>query len=50
MNTSFSARHQESVLDKLSSVRVLPHPRTSHPFGCPMYVLNNVLQQGHKIS
>jgi Reverse transcriptase (RNA-dependent DNA polymerase)/GAG-pre-integrase domain len=50
MNKSFNLHHQESPLERFSSVPVLPNPSTSHPFGCPMYVLHNVLQQGHKIS
>jgi hypothetical protein len=50
MNKSISVQHQELPIEKFASVPLLPHPRTSHPFGCPMYVLNNALQQGHTFS
>jgi hypothetical protein len=38
-----------SPIERFSRVQVAPHLRENHPFGCPVYALNNRLQSGNRI-
>jgi hypothetical protein len=38
-----------SPVERFSRVEVAPHLRENHPFGCPVYALNNRLQSGNRI-
>jgi hypothetical protein len=38
-----------SPIERFSRVQVAPHLKENHPFGCPVYALNNRLQSGNRI-
>jgi hypothetical protein len=38
-----------SPIERFSRVEVAPHLKENHPFGCPVYALNNRLQAGNRI-
>lgn len=39
----------DSPLERFSGTKVTPHLRHFHHFGCPIYVLDEKIQQGQKI-
>jgi hypothetical protein len=38
-----------SLIERFSRVQVAPHLRENHPYGCPVYALNNCLQSSNQI-
>jgi hypothetical protein len=48
-NTPYKLNNNESPMGKFSGSKVEFNPKHAHTFGCPVYVLDNVLQQGKKI-
>ena len=48
INLTPRSKSEQYPLSTFSNSSQPPGLETMHPFGCPMYVLENALQQGHK--
>jgi len=45
----FARNNNVSPIERFSGTKVVFNRKDAHTFGCPVYTLNNALQQGHKI-
>jgi hypothetical protein len=50
MNHIARIKRQTTPIEMFSKTRIAPNLNHKHTFGCPMYILDNLLQAGHKIS
>jgi len=49
LNVACLPKEHSSPMELFSNVQVMPNAKHAHTFGCPDYILNCRMQDGHKI-